>query len=131
MLAWRGLRGFAQPRYYNPSFPLKFDPRGELLLFYNPGATVTSTQTFLKVYAPINLTFVLYHSYLSFNEFFYPGVPGSYFALGITTGLTALGLAVAFSVQRFSRKMVKSVALLDDGKQVRVTFLSAFSVRSS
>ena len=116
------------PRYHNPGFPLQFDPRGELLLFYNPGARVRTTQTFLKIYAPINMTFVLYHSYLSFNEYFYPAVPGSYFSLGITGGLTALGLLVAVSVQRFSRKMVKSVALLEDGKHVRVTFLSAFSV---
>jgi len=131
MLAWRALRSFVPPRYHNPSVPLKFDPRGELLLFYNPGATVPPTQTFLKIYAPINLTFVLYHSYLTFNEFFYPAVPDSYFSLCITGGLTALGLVIAYSVQRFSRKMVKSVALLEDGKQVRVTFLSAFSVCSS
>ena len=81
------------------------------------------------MYAPINLAFVLYHSYLSVSEFWNPVIPGSYFTLAITGGLSVLGIAIAVSVQKLARTMVKSIALLEDGKHVRITFLSAFSVR--
>lgn len=64
-------------KFFTPQQPLKFNTEGKCLLYSTPSATVISIQTFLKVYAPINIGFIGIHVFFSLAEFFNPLVPGN------------------------------------------------------
>ena len=47
----------------------------------------------------------------------------------MSTSLLGIGICIAASVEHLSRKFVKNIFLLDDGKHLLFTFHSAFTVR--
>ncbi|OMJ79210.1 hypothetical protein SteCoe_20811 [Stentor coeruleus] len=123
----RKARCFSTPgQFFRPNFPLPFDSDGKLMIFTTPSAT-----TFLRVYAPINLGFILVHGYLTLTEYMYPIIPGKYGYLIMTSSLLALGIGIAATVEIFSRRFIKNIYLMNDGKHLLFTFHSAFTFNDS
>jgi hypothetical protein len=83
----------------------------------------------LKLFAPINIGFILVHGYLSLDEYFHPILPGKYTYLLMTTSLLGIGIGMAVSVEIFARKFIKHIYLLNDGKTLSIEFHNAFIVK--
>lgn len=127
MLLARLSRDFSS-RFFKPATPLQFDSDGKLLLYTTPSATVFSNQTFLRIFAPINLGFILVHGYLSVAEIMYPIIEGRYGYLMMTSSLFGVGIGMAVSVEIFARRFIKNIHLLSDGQNISIDFHSAFLV---
>jgi hypothetical protein len=68
------------------------------------------------------------HTYFTITEYYYPLIPGRLEYIIMSSSLTGLGIAIASTVEYFSRRFVKKILLTKDGKQIIFTFHSAFSV---
>jgi hypothetical protein len=59
-------RSFAKLKIFKPPAPINFE-NNEFLVYSTPSAN-----TFLKVYAPINIGFVLLNGYFAVDEYCHP-----------------------------------------------------------
>ncbi|CAG9327173.1 unnamed protein product [Blepharisma stoltei] len=107
---------------WRPPFQIQFDPTGKKTIY-----STQSANTFLKIFAPLNVGFIGIHTYLSFTEYLYPLVPGRFGLLITYVSLNALGALMAFSVEYVSRKFAKTISLKQNGRQLLLTFHSAFT----
>mmetsp|Transcript_1989 Transcript_1989/g.4448 ORF Transcript_1989/g.4448 Transcript_1989/m.4448 type:complete len:130 (+) Transcript_1989:4997-5386(+) len=122
-----GVRAFSSSiKIHKPSQKLEFDNHGLMLIYQTPSAS-----TFLKVYAPINIGFIGLHLYLMVDEIMRPVVPGMYGYLAMSTCLSAIGMGVAYSVEMFARRYIKTIYLKNNGQALLINFHSAYTVSSS
>jgi len=65
------------------------------------------------------------------SEWIDPVLPGRMGYFIMCSSMVGVGLALAFSVEFFARRFVRSVHLLSGGKHLRFTFHTAYTVKNT